>query len=63
MGRRCVYAESGLGQPLLLVHGFPLDHSMWTAIDRIGYLDAAGLAAMPGEVPLNPDLPRRFVAA
>lgn len=23
------YLDSGRGQPLLLVHGFPLDHSMW----------------------------------
>ena len=29
------YIERGEGIPLLLVHGFPLDHSMWTAqIDR-----------------------------
>jgi len=28
--------ERGKGRPLLLVHGFPLDHSMWTGqIDRL----------------------------
>ncbi len=28
-GRSVNYIDQGLGEPLLLVHGFPLDHSMW----------------------------------
>ena len=28
-GRRVQFADQGQGEPLLLVHGFPLDHSMW----------------------------------
>src|SRR6476646_3590848 len=26
-----VYIDRGTGQPVLLVHGFPLDHTMWNA--------------------------------
>jgi pimeloyl-ACP methyl ester carboxylesterase len=37
-------AEVGRGRPLLLVHGFPLDHSMWEAqLSELG--DAARLLA------------------
>ena len=25
------YIDRGAGQPVLLVHGFPLDHTMWDA--------------------------------
>ena len=28
-GRRVSFVDQGQGEPLLLVHGFPLDHSMW----------------------------------
>lgn len=28
-GRRVKFIDQGNGEPLLLVHGFPLDHSMW----------------------------------
>jgi 3-oxoadipate enol-lactonase len=28
-GLKLAFADSGQGAPLLLVHGFPLDHSMW----------------------------------
>ena len=28
-GRSVNYVDQGYGEPLLLVHGFPLDHSMW----------------------------------
>ena len=28
-GRSVNYVDQGHGEPLLLVHGFPLDHSMW----------------------------------
>lgn len=28
-GRSVNYVDQGQGEPLLLVHGFPLDHSMW----------------------------------
>ena len=27
--RRASYVDQGQGEPLLLVHGFPLDHTMW----------------------------------
>ncbi|MEN1679360.1 MAG: alpha/beta fold hydrolase, partial [Planctomycetota bacterium] len=26
------YEEAGAGRPVLLVHGFPLDHSMWAPV-------------------------------
>lgn len=29
-GRRMFVRDEGAGRPLLLVHGFPLDHSMWS---------------------------------
>jgi 3-oxoadipate enol-lactonase len=35
-GREMCYVAAGAGTPLLLVHGFPLDHSMWAEqIDRL----------------------------
>jgi len=30
-GIEMAYVDRGLGTPLLLVHGFPLDHTMWNA--------------------------------
>ena len=26
------YVDRGAGQPVLLIHGFPLDHTMWDAV-------------------------------
>ena len=40
---RIQVAERGQGQPLLLVHGYPLDHAMWR-----GQLD--GLAETVGKI-------------
>src|SRR5215204_234257 len=28
---RLAYIDRGAGQPILLVHGFPLDHTMWNS--------------------------------
>jgi 3-oxoadipate enol-lactonase len=40
-GIEMTYVDCGVGTPLLLVHGFPLDHSMWNAqIDAMA--DAEG---------------------
>ncbi len=30
-GVRLAYADEGRGAPLVLVHGFPFDHTMWAA--------------------------------
>lgn len=35
-GLRVHYVDRGAGRPLLLVHGFPLDHSMWAGqVERL----------------------------
>src|SRR5574338_1330215 len=34
-GVELAYGRSGKGAPLLLIHGYPLDHSIW---DRVGPL-------------------------
>ena len=53
-GAEIAYVERGAGRPLLLVHGFPLDHTMWE-----GQIDALaaeeGTAALPLRV-IAPDL-------
>lgn len=36
-GLRLAYADRGKGAPVVLIHGFPLDHSMWDAqIEALG---------------------------
>jgi pimeloyl-ACP methyl ester carboxylesterase len=47
-GTEIHYADRGSGRPLVLVHGFPLDHTMWT-----GLIDAL---AGPAVRILAPDL-------
>lgn len=39
------YVDEGAGPPVLLVHGFPLDHSMWDA--QIAALAASGRVIAP----------------
>jgi pimeloyl-ACP methyl ester carboxylesterase len=51
------YEDRGAGPPLLLVHGFPLDHTMWAA--QLGALSAAHRVIAPdlpgfGQSPLPP---------
>lgn len=43
-GTEIHYADRGAGVPLLLVHGFPLDHSMW---DDLAFDEAAVRAIVP----------------
>jgi pimeloyl-ACP methyl ester carboxylesterase len=54
---RMAYVDRGAGMPVLLVHGFPLDHTMWTA--QIAALSRQARVIAPdlrgfGETPLAP---------
>jgi pimeloyl-ACP methyl ester carboxylesterase len=51
------YVDRGAGEPVLLVHGFPLDHTMWDA--QIGALSKHARVIAPdlrgfGQSPLGP---------
>lgn len=50
-GTELWYVDRGAGLPLLLVHGFPLDHSMWT-----GQIDALPGQGLTGCRVIAPDL-------
>src|SRR6476620_2626912 len=51
------YIDRGAGQPVLLVHGFPLDHTMWgaqiEALSKHSRVIAPDLRGF-GESPLGP---------
>jgi len=57
-GRELWCVDRGAGLPLLLVHGFPLDHTMWAA--QIDIVEPASVeqASLPAQVRvIAPDLP------
>ena len=59
------YIDRGEGQPILLVHGFPLDHTMWNA--QIEALSAQARVIAPdvrgfGESPLGDVDPERGIS-
>src|ERR1700754_4233645 len=58
------YIDQGAGPPILLVHGFPLDHSMWNA--QIQSLSAMARVIAPdlrgfGQSPLGKVDPERGI--
>ena len=58
-GTELWYVDRGAGLPLLLVHGFPLDHTMWAGqIDALAggqrVPDGRGYWAGPGQTNIAP---------
>jgi 3-oxoadipate enol-lactonase len=54
-GGEIAYVDRGAGSPILFVHGFPLDHTMWDG--QIEFFAKAGGTSPPGARVLAPDLP------
>ena len=56
-GTEIRYVDRGNGLPLVLIHGFPLDHTMWTdLIDALagasqGCVDTSSLAGLSDQDP------------